>query len=136
MRVINVLMVLLIAAACSTGKPQKIDNEHTALHSGDILQGKYFHVEIVGTHKDVKIYPYELDQATNTLKPLDTKAVKIEVVYSPYRSESDYTSYMVRKKEHFWGEINDEHEKGYQIYIKLKFEKQTDRFVYTVRPKA
>ncbi len=129
MRILNVLMLLLVAVSCSTGKPQKRDKEHEPLHSGIILSGKHFYIEIVGTHKDVKIYPYALDDAAKTLIPLDTHAVKIEVEYSPYRSKADYSSYMVRKKDHFWGEINDQHEKGYQIYVKIKFDGQTDRFI-------
>ena len=129
------ILLLITIVSCSSSKPYKADKGHQAQHEGIILQGKNHHLEIVGTHHDVKIFPlHEAAAGSTQLNPIPLDKVKLTVTYSPIKSEANYSVYLIAKEDHFWGEIDEKGENGYQLYITMKIAGKTENYIYVVRP--
>ena len=137
MKIFRTIPILLLAAlvSCASSKPNKPDQGHQAPHQGIILQGKNHHLEIVGSHHDVKIFPlHEASAGSSELKRIPLDQVKLTVTYSPIKSKVDYSVYLIAKEDHFWGEIDEKDEAGYQLYITMKVAGKTEKYIYVVRP--
>ena len=130
-------LIIIAIAGCSTSKPNLPENEHSAAHKGTIIGGKYHHLEIVATHKDIQLYPlHEISPGSSQLERTPLEKVRLTASYSPIKSKANYSIYLIKKGDHFWGEIDEKDEHGYQLYIKMKVGKKTEQYIYVVRPKS
>lgn len=133
-KILALFLTLLTLFSCASGRPDKKDKTHTAPHGGVVVKGKKYYLEILSSKKHVHLYPLQENEEGN-LVALPMKNVRIVAEYSPHHSKADYSLNLNKRHEHFYGNVDTQGEKTYEIHVEMKVGNTREDFFYDLQKK-
>lgn len=103
---------------------------------GGVIQkaGKLF-VEIVGTKKEIKVYPLkEAGADSKVLKAVPLSEVKLSAAYKLPKQASAKEIVLTQSKDHFLGNVDAGKFHRYEVIIKIESGTMKDEISYQIEP--
>ena len=99
------------------------------------MKGEKFFLEVVGTKKEIKIYPLkQADAKSQTLSGIPLNQVKVSATYSLPRSKSNQTITLKAEGDHFTGAVETKSSHRYQVDVSIETLGEEEKLTYQIEP--
>lgn len=139
------LMLLTLFTSCGSTYNAIVNKPDVRpVHGGELLKGKDFYLEVVGTEDKVEFYPMKYDEEEKKLVSIPIKDLDVEATYAYLHHEKKEgrndrptpkgatTIQLDPLKDGFEGKVKARDTDGYVVNFKLQDDKDKENFRYEV----